>query len=277
MGGDLVEEQDRAAAGALGDEIGMGEDEADQQRLLLAGRAERRRLALAEMGDDEIGAVRAGEGAAGRGVAGAAGGEARGQVRLVAASSSERPARANGPSGAAASRSASAATVARARRGDRRAMLGHPRLERGEPGLVARRLLGEQLVAGAHRRIVAGRVHGVAGMKRQDEPVEEAAAARRGLGEQRSIAGVSQSTDSHSDSELAAAGAPLIRTWRRSGAAGVGAGADLDLAEPRRHGEAAGAAAPRHFAKRGAAQARARARAATPPRARWSCPRHSRR
>ena len=43
MGGDLVEEQDRAAAGALGDEIGMGEDEADQQRLLLAGRGRARR------------------------------------------------------------------------------------------------------------------------------------------------------------------------------------------------------------------------------------------
>ena len=50
MGGDLVEEEDRAAAGALGDEIGMGEDQADQQRLLLAGRAERGGLVLADDG-----------------------------------------------------------------------------------------------------------------------------------------------------------------------------------------------------------------------------------
>src|SRR3954471_9686035 len=35
------------------------------------------------------------------------------------------------------------------------------------------------------------------------------------------MAGGSHSTDSHSDSELAEAGAPLIRTWRRSGACGV--------------------------------------------------------
>ena len=41
MGGNLVEEQDRPAARLLGDEIGMGKDDADQQRLLLAGRAER--------------------------------------------------------------------------------------------------------------------------------------------------------------------------------------------------------------------------------------------
>ena len=70
MGGDLVEQQDRAAFTALGDEIGMGEDQADQQRLLLAGRAEGGGLVLGGVGDEEIGAVRAGEGAAGGGVAG---------------------------------------------------------------------------------------------------------------------------------------------------------------------------------------------------------------
>ena len=50
MGGDLVEQQDRAAPAALGDEIGMGEDQADQQRLLLAGRAERGGLVLGRHG-----------------------------------------------------------------------------------------------------------------------------------------------------------------------------------------------------------------------------------
>ena len=38
VGGDLVEQQERRLAAALGDEVGMGEDEAEQQRLLLAGR-----------------------------------------------------------------------------------------------------------------------------------------------------------------------------------------------------------------------------------------------
>ena len=41
--GDLVEQQDRRRAAALGDQLGMGEDEAEQQRLLLAGRASARR------------------------------------------------------------------------------------------------------------------------------------------------------------------------------------------------------------------------------------------
>ena len=41
MGGDLVEQQDRRrAVAALRDELGVGQDEADQQRLLLAGRAQ---------------------------------------------------------------------------------------------------------------------------------------------------------------------------------------------------------------------------------------------
>ncbi|KAI1692064.1 hypothetical protein DdX_21459 [Ditylenchus destructor] len=35
MRGDLVEQQDRCAAGAVGDQLGMGEDNAQQQRLLL--------------------------------------------------------------------------------------------------------------------------------------------------------------------------------------------------------------------------------------------------
>ena len=93
----------------------------------------------------------------------------------------------------------------------------------------------------------------------------------------RSIAGVTQSTDSHSPSELTDAGAPLIRTWRRSGALGERAGADVGLAEPRRDREGAVAALPRHLGQRARREGRARARAATRPRAHWSCPRHSRR
>ena len=180
MGGDLVEEEDRAAAGALGDEIGMGEDEADQQRLLLAGRGQSGGLALAEMGDGEIGAVRPRQRAAGGGVARAA----RPRGRPPAPPSSASAARANGPSGAAASRSPSAADRGGARFGDRGAMLGHPGFERRQPGLVPGRRLGQQLVARPHRRFVAGGVAGMIGPQREHQPVEEAAAARGGVGEQ---------------------------------------------------------------------------------------------
>src|SRR4051812_18606503 len=68
MGGDLVEQQDRAPPGALADQIGMREDDGEQQRLLLSGRAKPGRLLLADMGDEKIGAVRAGQRAAGGGV-----------------------------------------------------------------------------------------------------------------------------------------------------------------------------------------------------------------
>ena len=105
VGGDLVEQQQRAAADAFRDEIGMGEDQPEQQRLLLAGGAAIGRLALVEMGDGEVAAVRAGERAAGGGIA------ARAPARSSAASAaraspaagcqpaSDRPARANGPAG----------------------------------------------------------------------------------------------------------------------------------------------------------------------------------
>ena len=84
VGRDFVEEEDRPAAGAFGDEIGMGEDDRQQQRLLLAGRAQARRLPLVEMGDGEVGAVRTGQRASGRGVAGAAAGELERQILAAA-------------------------------------------------------------------------------------------------------------------------------------------------------------------------------------------------
>jgi hypothetical protein len=59
MGGNLVEEQDRRFAAALGYEDGMGEHQAEQQRLLLAGRGARGGHALAAMGDGQILPVRA--------------------------------------------------------------------------------------------------------------------------------------------------------------------------------------------------------------------------
>ena len=39
VGGNLVEQQDRWRSALVGDQLGMGEDQAEKQRLLLAGRA----------------------------------------------------------------------------------------------------------------------------------------------------------------------------------------------------------------------------------------------
>ena len=60
---------------------------------------------------------------------------------------------------------------------------------------------------------------GMGGFERQHQPVEETPPLTRAAVNSRSIAGVSHSTDSHSPSEFTAAGTPLIRTCRRSGAA----------------------------------------------------------
>jgi hypothetical protein len=133
------------------------------------------------------------------------------------------------------------------------------------------------------------------------------------------MAGVSHSTESHSASEVADACAPLMRTWRRSGAEGrvpvpisiavqeiqiyqrsifrslvlsevegrppgfraraprLRSGRAIwtrrQLAQPRRHGEAAGPAAPGHFAQGGTAQPSAGRKSET-AQAHWSYPRH---
>ena len=80
MRGDLVEQQDRRRSAALCDQRGMGKDDPDQQRLLLAGRAERGGLALGEMDDVEILAVRADGRPPGGGIAPARGPERGGQI-----------------------------------------------------------------------------------------------------------------------------------------------------------------------------------------------------
>ncbi len=86
--------------------------------------------------------MRAGQGAPGGGVAGAAGGERPGEIRLLAAL--ERQAGA----GERAVRCRREPLGERgdgdgARRGDGGAMLGHPRFQRGQPGGIGR-LLAEQ-------------------------------------------------------------------------------------------------------------------------------------
>ncbi len=69
-------------------------------------------------------------------------------------------------------------------RGDRHAGLGHLRLDRVEPGRVAR-ILGEQAVASAHRLFIVERALPVVGIDCQHQPVEEAPAVAGRSGEQR--------------------------------------------------------------------------------------------
>ncbi len=69
MRGDLVEQQDRGLASPLGDQLGMREDDPEQQRLLLAGRGERRGARLVVVRDDQVDTVRPDQGPPGSGIA----------------------------------------------------------------------------------------------------------------------------------------------------------------------------------------------------------------
>ena len=59
MGGNFVEQKDCRLTAPVGHQIGMGEDETKEKRLLLAGRRARRWHPLRAMKDDEILPMRA--------------------------------------------------------------------------------------------------------------------------------------------------------------------------------------------------------------------------
>ncbi len=163
-------------------------------------------------------------------------------------------ARANSSSGTLARRWSSASTACSPRGGDRRAMLGHRQFERRQPRRVGA-LVGEQLVAGAHGRVVAGRVVGMARLQRQHQAVEEAAALARAAAEQ-PVHGRGQPQDREPfgqrvDRGSGAIDAHLPPLGRRR----LRAGADVGFAELRGHCPAAAAAPPRHVGQCRAAQA----------------------
>ena len=187
------------AAAPVGDQLGMGEDEAEQQRLLLAGRGARGGLVL--------GAMRRRRDPAGAGPT-VARPAAASRPRL--ARSSRRGRRSFQPSSASAARGnrrpalrparpSSAATVRGAGVAERRAMLGHLRFERGQP-------VGVGTVA-ARRAACCGRASPLRSARRGGRGRARARApAGRGSGggrrrcpvNSRSIAGVSHRTASHS-------------------------------------------------------------------------------
>ena len=75
LGGDLVEKDERRRAREAGDEARMGENEAEQQGLLLAGRAQAGGHLLWPVDDDEVRGVRTFGGASGGAVTAAATGQ----------------------------------------------------------------------------------------------------------------------------------------------------------------------------------------------------------
>ena len=171
----LVEQQDRCRAPPFGDKIGMGEHDAQQQRLLLAGRTQRRRLPLRDMGHQQVGAVRPDQRPPRRRIPPAPHRQRMGEGGRIdrLALQGQRGARehAVGP--------LLQPLVERRHRRDargieRRAMLDHPRFQRAQPVGIDRTVAGQQPVALAHRRVIAGRVHPVRRGQRQHQPVEEA-------------------------------------------------------------------------------------------------------
>jgi hypothetical protein len=72
MSGDFIKEQDRAARDFVRNQIGMSKDDPHQQCLLLARGTARCGLALGDMRDGQIGAVRANERPPGSRIASAA-------------------------------------------------------------------------------------------------------------------------------------------------------------------------------------------------------------
>ena len=119
-------------------------------------------------------------------------------------------------------------------------------------------LVSQQLVPRAHRRFVARGVVRMAGLKRKDQPVEEAPTVARAAGE--------QPVHRRSQPQHAEPFAQRIDRGRRAieahlpplGRAGLRPGADVGLAELGRDRPGVAAALARHVRQRRAAQAAAR-------------------
>ncbi len=182
VGGDLVEQEDRRLAAPLGDQFGVGEDQAEQQRLLLAGRGLRGRHLLGAVEDRQVLAVRALGGPAGRGVARAIGAERRSEVAGLPAFQRDRGA-GEFVVGRIASRSSSAPTVrvARRRRSPRRARPSPAPATAARPRPSARR---RAACCGRASPLRSGTMVRVAGLQREHEAVEEAPPFARAAGEQ---------------------------------------------------------------------------------------------
>ena len=194
MGRDLVEQQHRRHAGHLAGQPRMRQHDPDEQGLLLAGGRQRGRHVLGPVADHEIGAMRSLERPAGGAVAVALGGEpvAKPFLDLDRREACQhffhqaRQRQVGARKYLAVGRAFDHGTEQPHHLGpggrDRRAGLGHLRLDGGEPGPVAR-VFGKQPVTSAHRLFIGERAAPVRRVDRQHQPVEEAAPVRRRAGE----------------------------------------------------------------------------------------------
>ncbi len=146
-------------------------------------RTARGRHLLGAVHHRQILAVRTLGRAAGGRVARPVGAKLCGQVAAVPALERDRR-RAGIVVGGAASRSLERRDGARRASRERGAMLGHRCLERRRASSGPGRLVGQQLVACAHRRFVARGMVRMARLEREHEPVEEAPAVPGAAGEQ---------------------------------------------------------------------------------------------
>ena len=188
MGGDLVEQDQRRDPAHRPHQPGMGQHEADQQRLLLAGRGGRRRHVLGAVAHDEVAGLRPRQGAPGRTVPRAAAreGEAEAILRLdrrpdrdevveVAFEPQRRPRERLRVVARLVDQPIQAFRGLAAGKSHGDPEFGDLALDRIEPAAVVRTLL-EQAVARAERPLHRRDAGAVAGIDREHEPIEEAAA-----------------------------------------------------------------------------------------------------
>ena len=290
----LVEQQQRREAARLGDQRGVAEDRR-RSAAPSAGRCWPGRPVspLAASASAMSARCAPDRGRARRGVlrarlaASAAAQPVLDRQRRVAAPAARRSGRAapaGRPGSGAAAPSASAA-FSRATSPARAAVDGdrvprHRVLQPGEPGRVAR---GPRRAAGCagHRRVVRRDLAGMAGLQRPDQPVEEAAAARRRPPRTAGPSAASARPRRPGPRSPPGCAAPRRRAGRPGGPPGPSGGVPVPIVEPApracRSAPATRPAAGRARAVAGqlgdcARRAgRARAPAAKPPPAGWSC------
>ncbi len=182
MGNRLIEKEEGRHSPRVGNEAGLGEQDAKEKRLLLPRRGVRSRQARCRQPDFEIIKMGPCARAASSAVGGAGSGKGKCEV-IVAGRGSEQGAREVG-----ASLSGKAGGKARdsvgARGRKRSAMGAHLGFERLEPGRVWWLGGGEQAVALAKCRLVARCMAGMAGVEGMRKAVEKAPACRRPFQEQ---------------------------------------------------------------------------------------------
>ena len=191
MHGRFVQQQQRRKTARLGDQRGVAQDDADQQRLLLAGGGERGRYAGRRIGEHHVGAVgahseptrprhrapRAGEAARSQSSTASAG--VASSRSAIAQARVMRAAGKPGDGGTAFIRATSAIRAAVAATAWRAMASSRPASQDGSA-----RAFRQQSVALRHGGVVRGDLARVARLQRPDQPIEEAPAAGRAFLEQ---------------------------------------------------------------------------------------------